>query len=232
MPHAAARVGRVAVIARDHMDVRMEDRLPGAAPAVEPDVDAGRMVAVQQILPHPLHQLPTGGLLVGMHQEVLGHMAPRDHQSVPFRHRIRIRYGERQAMLDDLRCCRGTKRASGGTTGRAGRRCRFIWGGCGQTHNARYTKRLQISHDIRSDYTVNKSGLPGNELFQAYSLSSIKLIDTKLDFFFLLVSELIPKILILFFKHASEFIDYLLIILSTFPKGFHNLLMATKRPGL
>ena len=74
--------------------------------------------------------------------------------------------------------------------------------------------------------------MAGNELFQTYSSSLIKLTYTKLDFFFLLVSELLPKILILFFEHASEFIDYLLIILSTFPKGFHNILMATKRPGL
>ena len=70
MPYAAARVGRVAVVARDHMDMRVENRLPGAAPAVEPDVDAGRMVTVQQILPHPLHQLPAGGLLFRLHQEI------------------------------------------------------------------------------------------------------------------------------------------------------------------
>ena len=149
MPHPAARVGRIAVVARDHVDVRVKDRLPGAAPAVETDVDSGRMVTVQQILPHPFHQLPAGSLLFRMHQEVFGHVPPRDHQSVPFRHRIRIRYGERQAVLDDLRRCRGTKRASGGAAGRAAGwiadRCRFFSCGSGLTHIPKYAIGLQKS---------------------------------------------------------------------------------------
>ena len=149
MPYPAARVGRVAVVARDHVDVRMEDRLPGAAPAVEPDVDAGWMVPVQQILPNPLHQLPAGSLLIRMHLEVLGHVPPRDHQGVPFRHRIRIRDGERQAVFNDLRGCRSTKRASGRTAGRvadwiADRR-RFLWCGSGFAHIPRYTIAPQKS---------------------------------------------------------------------------------------
>ena len=149
MPHAAARVGRVAVVARDHVDVRVENRLPGAAPAVEPDVDAGRMVTVQQILPHPLHQLPAGGLLFRLHQEVLGHVPTRDDQSVPFRHRIRIRDGERQTMLDDLRGYRSTKRASRRTAGRVtgwiGDRRRFFRCGSGLTHIPKYAIGLQKS---------------------------------------------------------------------------------------
>lgn len=43
-------------------------------------------------------------------------------------------------------------------------------------------------------------------------MSLIKLLDTNFDFFFLLVSEFIPKILILFFEYGSELINSLLII--------------------
>ena len=69
VPHPAPRVGRVAVTARDHVDVRVEDRLPGAASAVEPDVDAGRVVMAQQILPQPLHQYPACVLFIRTHQK-------------------------------------------------------------------------------------------------------------------------------------------------------------------
>ncbi|MBP3193473.1 hypothetical protein [Natronogracilivirga saccharolytica] len=51
-----------------------------------------------------------------------------------------------------------------------------------------------------------------NKFFQAYSLAVIELIDAELDFFFLLITELIPKIVILLFEHFSELIDGLLII--------------------
>jgi len=49
--------------------------------------------------------------------------------------------------------------------------------------------------------------MAGNELFQTYSSSLIKLTCAKLDFLLLLVGEFIPKILILLFKYGSKFID-------------------------
>ena len=50
------------------------------------------------------------------------------------------------------------------------------------------------------------------KLFHAYSLPVIELLDAKLNFFFLLITEFIPKILLLLFEDFSELIDGLLII--------------------
>ena len=100
MPHAAPRVGHVARIPRDHVDMHVRHRLPGSLACVEPDVVAIRLRVqplVEQLLDlvDELHQrLLLGGRAIKPRR----YDPPRDHEHMPGRHRKRIEDRESEVV--------------------------------------------------------------------------------------------------------------------------------------
>src|SRR5918999_4296256 len=100
---AAGQPERIVVVARDHVQVEVEDRLPGRLLAGVQDVDP---VAAERV-PHALGQ-PLGGrhgagqvLLPDLVQ--VARVRPRDQQRVPASPRVDVHEGDRVlVLLDDL----------------------------------------------------------------------------------------------------------------------------------
>jgi len=98
MPHAAAGVGHVAGIPRDHVHMHMRHGLAGSNPGVEAHVVAIGL-RIEPLIEQPLHlahELHHRRLLRGRAVEEGGHHPPRDHEHVARRHgkRIEDRKGE------------------------------------------------------------------------------------------------------------------------------------------
>ena len=97
----AARVGDVAAVARDQVDVGVHHRLPGEDAAVHPDVEAIRPVAqLQNFLGFP-DKIETRGVLLIAEVPDRLRMAPRDDEDMPRRDGVGVVDGLGQGVLDD-----------------------------------------------------------------------------------------------------------------------------------
>ena len=117
MPHAAAGVGHVAGIPRDHVHMHMRHGLAGGGPGVEAHVIAIGL-RVKPLVEHGLHLANQGHerpLFRGRALEERRHDPPRDHEHVPGRHRERIEDREAEIICaDPLRLGDLQKRRGGG----------------------------------------------------------------------------------------------------------------------
>ena len=132
VPHAAPRIGHVAGVARDHVDMHMRHGLAGGGATVEADVIAiglGIEPLVQELL-HVADEVHERRLLFARALEERRHHPPRDHEHMPRRHRIRIEDRKRQMIgADPLR--RGDGKERRGGSGIHGRKCRSRPASCG-----------------------------------------------------------------------------------------------------
>jgi hypothetical protein len=82
VPHAAPWVVDVAAVARDQVDVQVEDGLAGGPADVDADVVAVRAVAAGDQLAAVVEGLADGLVLLGAGVEPGGHVPPRDDEQV------------------------------------------------------------------------------------------------------------------------------------------------------
>ena len=132
VPDTATRVGHVAGIARDHMEMHVRHGLAGSRAAVEADVVAvglGIEPLVQDLL-HVADEVHQRLLLFRRALEERRHDALRDHEHMPRRHRIRIEDRKRQSIrAHPLRRGDGEERRGGsGVHGRKSRSTPVIAG--------------------------------------------------------------------------------------------------------
>ena len=128
MPHATTRVGHVAGIARDHVDMHVRHGLAGGRAAVEADVVAiglGIKALVQQPLRFP-DEVDQRLLLFRRALEECRHHPPRDHEHMPRRHREAVEDRQRQFIrAHPLR--RGDGKERRGGSGIHGRKFSCPW---------------------------------------------------------------------------------------------------------
>ena len=100
MAHAAARVGDVAVVARDQVDVQVEDGLAGGFADVDADVEAVGAVAAGDQLSASVEAGGQGRSLLGGGVEPGGDVPSRDDEQVAFADREGVPEGPREAVFE------------------------------------------------------------------------------------------------------------------------------------
>jgi hypothetical protein len=80
--HPAARIFRVAGIARNQVDMHVHHRLSGGSPVVDADIEAVRTSFNQQQLPHLRHQLEQRTLLFQCCLEERGDVPLRNNEAM------------------------------------------------------------------------------------------------------------------------------------------------------
>jgi len=98
MAHAASRIGHVAVVSGNDVDMNMKDRLPGTQPGVESDVPSvrTRIQFLREARLHFSYKRHHGCLLLGRGVEVGRDNPARDNERVAGRHREPIKKCDRQ----------------------------------------------------------------------------------------------------------------------------------------
>ena len=100
MSHAASRVGDVAGVARDQVDVEVEDGLARGFADVDADVEAVGAVAAGDQLSASVDAVGQGRSLLGGGVEPGRDVPSRDEEQVAFAHREGVPEGPRQAVFE------------------------------------------------------------------------------------------------------------------------------------
>src|SRR4051794_13871590 len=90
---------RVAVVAGDHVQVEVEDRLPGLLPARVDDVHAGRLQALTHARGHDLGRPRAGREVLRIDLEQVPGVLARDHEQVSARAGVDVHEGDRALIL-------------------------------------------------------------------------------------------------------------------------------------
>ena len=98
--YAAARVGHVAPVTRDQVDVRVPDRLAGSFAAVDPDRIGIRREARIEQRAQRLQQRKARRILLRPELPDSRDVAPRQHQRIAVRDRMTIQDRDRVLILD------------------------------------------------------------------------------------------------------------------------------------
>ena len=86
----APRIGNVAVVPRDDVEVKVEDGLPGSLADVDADVETVRLVLPEDLLPHPINRSENRRLFLAGGIEPGRDMPPRHDQRMTGRDRKSI----------------------------------------------------------------------------------------------------------------------------------------------
>ena len=106
----APRIGNVALIARNNVEMQVEDGLPGGLAHVDPDVETVGMISTNDLLPHPVDRLNKGGLLLAGGLKPGRDMPAGDNQCVPRRHREAVpKCDDQRIFVEDAIPCRFAK---------------------------------------------------------------------------------------------------------------------------
>jgi len=99
VPHAALRVGRVAFVARNDVDVGVPHRLAGGLAAVGADVEAVGVEFLLQEGPHGAGELEAVRVFLVAQVVHRGGVAPGDDEDVARRHRVLVVHGDAGSVL-------------------------------------------------------------------------------------------------------------------------------------
>lgn len=99
--HPAPRVPHIPFIPRDHMDMRVKNRLPGCGMDVDAHVEAIGLVLLLQDGPDAVGHQPAGLLLFDRQLEVVCAVALGQDEGVPFGYRVLVVNGIGRGALGD-----------------------------------------------------------------------------------------------------------------------------------